>query len=84
VTNKWNEKFFYSSKVRDIMSRIGDKRSMLSILHLGRTDSLRFNELRTCITGISQRKLTVTFRTLEADGLVTRTVYAGNHLACGL
>jgi DNA-binding HxlR family transcriptional regulator len=59
--------------VRDILSRIGDKWSMLSILHL---ESLRFNELRQRITGISQRMLTVTLRTLETDGLVTRTVYA--------
>jgi DNA-binding HxlR family transcriptional regulator len=66
------------------MSRIGDKWSMLSILYLGRTDSLRFNELCNRITGISQRKPTVTLHTLEADGLVTRTVHAGNHLACGL
>jgi DNA-binding HxlR family transcriptional regulator len=49
---------------------------MLSILHLGSTESLRFNELRQRITGISQRMLTVTLRTLETDGLVTRTVYA--------
>ena len=49
---------------------------MLSILHLGSADSLRFNELRHRITGISQRMLTVTLRTLETDGLVTRTVYA--------
>jgi DNA-binding HxlR family transcriptional regulator len=58
------------------MSRIGDKWSMLSILHLGSTDSLRFNELRNRITGISQRKPTVTLRTPEVDSLVTRTVYA--------
>ena len=62
--------------VRDILDRIGDKWSLLSILHLGSTDSLRFNELRKRITGISQRMLTVTLRGLEADGLVARTVYA--------
>ena len=62
--------------VRDILDRIGDKWSLLSILHLGSTDSLRFNELRKRIDGISQRMLTVTLRGLEADGLVARTVYA--------
>ena len=62
--------------VRDILDRIGDKWSLLSILHLGSTDSLRFNELRKRIDGISQRMLTVTLRALEADGLVARTVYA--------
>jgi DNA-binding HxlR family transcriptional regulator len=62
--------------VRDILDRIGDKWSLLSILHLGSIESLRFNELRKRITGISQRMLTVTLRALEADGLVVRTVYA--------
>lgn len=62
--------------VRDILGRIGDKWSMLTILHLGSADSLRFSELRKRIDGISQRMLTVTLRTLETDGLVTRTVYA--------
>ncbi len=62
--------------VRDILDRIGDKWSLLSILHLGSTGSLRFNELRKRITGISQRMLTVTLRALETDGLVARTVYA--------
>ena len=62
--------------VRDILARIGDKWSLLSIMHLGSTDSLRFNELRKRIDGISQRMLTVTLRALETDGLVVRTVYA--------
>ena len=62
--------------VRDVLDRIGDKWSLLSILHLGTIESLRFNELRKLVTGISQRMLTVTLRSLEADGLVTRTVYA--------
>ncbi|GAB3579981.1 winged helix-turn-helix transcriptional regulator [Hymenobacter daeguensis] len=62
--------------VRDILDRIGDKWSLLSILHLGSTESLRFNELRKRIDGISQRMLTVTLRALESDGLVARTVYA--------
>jgi DNA-binding HxlR family transcriptional regulator len=62
--------------VRDVLDRIGDKWSMLTILNLGSTDKLRFNELRKNIEGISQRMLTVTLRSLESDGLVSRTVYA--------
>ncbi|WP_210521581.1 winged helix-turn-helix transcriptional regulator [Hymenobacter terricola] len=62
--------------VRDILDRIGDKWSLLTILHLGRADNLRFNELRRHIEGISQRMLTVTLRSLETDGLITRTAYA--------
>jgi len=62
--------------MRHILDRIGDKWSLLCILHLGATDTLRFNELRRQIGDISQRMLTVTLRSLEADGLVQRHVYA--------
>ena len=58
----------------DILNRIGDKWSVMVVGHLaGRT--LRFNELRHAIGGISQRMLTLTLRNLERDGMVTRTVY---------
>jgi DNA-binding HxlR family transcriptional regulator len=61
-------------EVRQILDRVADKWSLLAIALLeGRT--LRFNELRREIDGISQRMLTVTLRQLERDGLVTRTVY---------
>lgn len=36
---------------------------------------MRFNELRRLIEGITQKMLTQTLRTLERDGLVSRTVY---------
>lgn len=62
--------------VRDILDKVGDKWSFLSILFLGRGGKLRFNELKHQIGGISQRMLTVTLRSLERDGYVTRTVYA--------
>jgi DNA-binding HxlR family transcriptional regulator len=35
----------------------------------------RFNELRRALGSISQRMLTLTLRSLERDGLVTRTVF---------
>lgn len=37
---------------------------------------MRFSHLHQHIPGISQRMLTLTLRTLERDGLVSRTVYA--------
>lgn len=67
---------FAMCPVRDVMDRIGDKWSLLAILHLGTAEVMRFNELRKHIAGISQRMLTVTLRSLETDGLVARTVYA--------
>ena len=36
---------------------------------------LRFNEIHKYIGTISQKMLTVTLKSLEADGLVKRTVY---------
>jgi DNA-binding HxlR family transcriptional regulator len=62
--------------VKDILARFGDKWSMYTVLLLGQNGKIRFNELKTQITGISQRMLTVTLRSLEEDGIVRRTFYA--------
>ncbi|MCC8111683.1 MAG: helix-turn-helix transcriptional regulator [Ruminococcus sp.] len=35
----------------------------------------RFNELQKDLTGISQKVLTDSLRSMESDGIVTRTVY---------
>ena len=61
--------------IRSVLDRLGDKWSMLAILILGEVEKLRFNELHKAIGDISQKMLTVTLRTLEADGLVCRTVF---------
>lgn len=61
--------------VRNVLDRFGDKWSILVLLVLGDADVLRFNELHKCIDTISQKMLAVTLRTLEADGLVNRTIY---------
>ena len=60
--------------ISDVLARIGDKWSVLVVSRLG-SGSMRFNELRRSIGGISQRMLTLTLRGLERDGLVTRTVF---------
>lgn len=60
--------------VRDILTRVGDKWTVLAVVMLG-SGPRRFNELKRAIDGISQRMLTLTLRTLERDGLVTRTVF---------
>lgn len=61
--------------VKDILARFGDKWSIYTILMLGKNETLRFNELKGLISGISQRMLTVTLRSLEEDGLVSRKIY---------
>lgn len=35
----------------------------------------RFNELQKSLTGISQKVLTDSLRSMESDGIITRTVY---------
>jgi DNA-binding HxlR family transcriptional regulator len=59
--------------VNAVLSRIGDKWSVLVVNHLG-TGTMRFSELKRAIDGISQKMLTTTLRGLERDGYVTRTV----------
>lgn len=60
--------------VSSILSRIGDKWSVLVIMLLA-NGPRRFNEIKRMVGGISQRMLTLTLRGLERDGLVTRTVF---------
>jgi DNA-binding HxlR family transcriptional regulator len=59
---------------REILDRVGDKWSVYVVGMLG-GGPLRFSELKRRIEGISQRMLTLTLRSLERDGLVTRTVH---------
>jgi DNA-binding HxlR family transcriptional regulator len=62
---------------RQILTRVGDKWSVLTVVLLGEA-TMRFNELRRALDGISQRMLTSTLRGLERDGLVKRTVHPTN------
>jgi DNA-binding HxlR family transcriptional regulator len=61
--------------VRNVLDRIGDKWSILVISLLGECGTLRFNELNHKIGNISQKMLTVTLKSLEADGLISRKIY---------
>ncbi len=60
-------------KVTQLLSRVGDKWTVLIIVLLCER-GYRFNDLKRGIDGISQRMLTLTLRNMERDGLVTRTV----------
>ncbi len=64
-------------RVSEILSRIGDKWTVLVVMLLGE-GPLRFSALKRKIGGVSQRMLTLTLRGLERDGLVTRTVLPTN------
>ncbi|MDR0794692.1 MAG: helix-turn-helix transcriptional regulator [Tannerella sp.] len=61
--------------IRDILSRLGDKWSLLVLISLSANGIMRFNDIHKSIGDISQRMLSVTLRSLEADGLVDRKIY---------
>ena len=62
--------------VRNVVARFGNKWSLLTVLVIGKENVVRFNELRRLIPDVSSRVLSATLRTLEADRLVDRRVYA--------
>ena len=63
--------------VRELLTRIGDKWSILLILCLAKLheNRARFSALEKTVPGISQRMLTLTLRNLERDGLVERELF---------
>lgn len=61
--------------VRNVISRFGNKWSLLVILILSENKVLRFSELCHMIPDVSSRVLSSTLKTLEADGLVSRKSY---------
>ena len=68
---------FPGCPIRNILAKLCDKWSLLVIYTLNKAgkETIRFKELQREIPDISQKMLTVTLRTLEDDGYVTRTIY---------
>lgn len=60
--------------VATTVSIIGNKWKLLIIRNLI-SRPWRFNELQRDLKGISQKVLTDSLRSMEADGIITRTVY---------
>lgn len=69
---------FPGCPVRNVLARICDKWALLVIYILDRSgkESMRFMELKQQMPDISQRMLTMTLRTLEEDGYITRTIFS--------
>ena len=66
---------FPDCPIRNVLSRVGDKWSLLVLYSLQHREPVRFKELQRQIPDISQKSLTQTLRTLEVDGFVTREVF---------
>jgi DNA-binding HxlR family transcriptional regulator len=67
--------FMASCPSRRLLDRISDKWAALVLAALEQGPQ-RYSELARTIAGVSQKMLTQTLRTLERDGLLTRTVTA--------
>lgn len=68
---------YLTCPIRNVISRFGDKWSMLVLfmLHRSETGILRFNEIRRLMTDCSQKMLSQTLKNLEQSHLVHREVY---------
>ena len=69
---------FPGCPVRNILARLCDKWTLLVIYILDRSgkENMRFMESKQQMPDITQRMLTMTLRTLEEDGYVTRTIFS--------
>ena len=61
-------------RINEVLSRVGDRWSVLVVISLSQYGTMRFNEIKRNL-GISQRMLSLTLKELERDGLVKRTQY---------
>jgi len=65
ISDKW---------VALILAALGDDGPRPGVECAGEARSMRYSELSRRLAGVSQKMLTQTLRSLERDGLVTRTV----------
>ena len=73
--NEIRNALYPNCPVRNVLSRVGDKWSMLILFTLESHPTIRFKELQRNIPDISQKILTATLKTLAADGLIKREVF---------
>ena len=73
--NEVRDALYPDCPIRNVLSRVGDKWSMLVLFTLENNNSQRFKELQHNIPDISQKMLTATLKTLEGDGLILREAF---------
>ena len=68
---------YLACPIRQVVSRFGDKWSLLVLFLLNRSDTgmLRFNEMRRFMMDCSQKMLSQTLKNLEQSHLVHREVF---------
>lgn len=76
IRNQVIDPLFPQCPVRNVLSRIGDRWSLLVLLALhDKAGTMRFSDFCKAIPDVSQKMLTSTLRKLEADDLLSRTIY---------
>ena len=75
VTTTRGDVFAAACPTRQLLDRIADKWSTLVLIVLGQ-GPIRFNALKQRVDGVSQKMLSQTLKSLERDGLVSRSVVA--------
>ncbi len=75
VTLKTPNPYAADCPTRQILDRIADKWTVL-LLGLIERRTMRFNQLRREVEGLSQKVLSQTLKGLERDGLVSRQAFA--------
>ena len=73
--NELRDALYPNCPVRNVLSRVGDKWSMLVLFTLEVNERQRFKELQRNIPDISQKMLTTTLKMLEADALILREAF---------
>lgn len=67
---------FPECPIRNVLARISTKWSLVVLYTLDRNNGpMRFKDIEMANPDISQKMLTSTLRGLEADGLISRTVF---------
>lgn len=68
---------YIASPIRQVISKFGDKWSMLVLYTIGQSENnvLRFSELHEHMLDCSQKMLSQTLKNLESNKLISRKVY---------
>ena len=61
--------------IRNVLSRMSDKWSLLILINLKKSEVLRYKDLQKAIPDISQKMLSTSLKKLEEDHLINRKMY---------
>ena len=74
-SNDNNDNNVECQEVSDAWKLLGKRWSLLILKNLNSKESIRFNELKRAVSGISSTVLTDRLLELEREGLVTKKIY---------